>query len=193
MIITTKMINELRIKTNVGIMDCKKALMESDGNIDKAINYLRINDILIISNRLVIKEGIIGYYIHTNNKIVAMVKLMCDTDFTAKNEYFQSIANNIAMHIVSENPLYLDKDSIPDEDLNNERNIYKAQALAGGKPIKIIEKIVGGRLHNFYKEKCLLNQKFIKDEKLTINDLLIDLRNKFKEDIFISEFVRLKI
>jgi len=189
------MVKDLREKTGAGMMDCKKALAEAGGNFEKAVDYLRRKGLATAARRAgrVASEGQIGSYLHAGGKIGVMVEVNCETDFVAKTDDFQAFAKDIAMHIAASNPLYIQRENIPPEVLEREREIYRAQAREAGKPEKIIEKIVEGRLEKFYSDVCLLEQPFIKDHDLTMNDLLNGLIGKLGEKVEIRRFIRFQV
>lgn len=189
--ITTDMVKTLREKTNAGMMDCKKALKEAKGNLEKANEILRKKGLLVAAKKAgrETKQGIIGSYIHTNSKIGVLVEVNCETDFVAKNDIFRKFVKNLTLQITSANPLYVSKDDIPPETIEKEKEIFKAQIK--GKPDNIVEKIVNGKIDKWYSEVCLLNQPFVKDpDKTTIQDLLTAKIAELGENIAIKRFVR---
>lgn len=190
--ISAKAIKELRDKTNAGIMDCKMALQESQGDMEEAIAYLRKKGLAIAMKRAgrAMTEGLIQAYIHAGNKIGVMVEVDCETDFVAKTEQFQEFAKNIAMHIAAANPLYLRREDVPPEVLEKEREIYRAQAIEAGKPEKVLDKIVEGRVEKYYGEACLLEQNYVRDPNLKIQDVLNDLIAKTGENVSLRRFTR---
>ena len=193
--ITAKMVKELREKTNAGMMDCKQALAETGGDLEKAIDYLRQKGLLTARKRAgrATKEGLVHSYIHAGGKLGVLVEINCETDFVAKNEQFAEFVHNVAMHIAAANPICLDQESLPAEVVAKEREIYKAQALESGKQEKFVEKIVEGRLKKFYAEVCLLSQAYVKDPNVTIQDLLNENVAKIGENINIRRFVRFQL
>ncbi len=195
--ISAKDVMTLRKKTGVGMMDCKNALREAGGDIEKAVNILREKGIASAQKRSgrETKQGYIDTYIHPGSKLVAMVEINCETDFVARNSELQEFARNIAMHIAATNPLSVSEEDIDPEIIESEKEIYRAQALNEGKKPEFADKIVEGRVKKFYKESCLLNQNYIKDEssKTTIQDLLTDLIAKIGENIVIRRFARYEI
>lgn len=195
MAISASMVKDLREKTGAGMMDCKKALVEADGNEEKAVAYLREKGLAKAAKKAgrATSEGVIGSYIHTNGKVGVMVELKCETDFVAKNEEFQQFGRDVAMQIAAMRPLCVSPDQVPAELLEKEKEIYKNQAMEEGKPENIAEKIVEGRIKKYYKEVCLLEQPFIKDDKKTIGDLLKDLIAKLGENMQIGKFARLDL
>ncbi|MDO5724744.1 MAG: translation elongation factor Ts [Tissierellia bacterium] len=192
--ITASMVKELREKTGVGMMDCKKALTECDGNMDKAADYLREKGIADASKKAsrIASEGLVDSYIH-NGRIGVIVEVNSETDFVAKNEEFQQFVKDIAMQVAAANPKYLSKDDVPKETVEHEKEILKQQALNEGKPEKIVEKMVDGRMNKFYEEVCLLEQAFIKDPDITISEYLTNLVAKIGENIKIRRFTRYEL
>ncbi len=193
--ISAQMVKDLREKTGAGMMDCKKALAEAGGEFEKAVDYLRQKGLATAAKRAerVASEGQIGSYVHAGGKIGVMVEVNCETDFVAKTDDFQIFAKDIAMHIAASNPLYIRRENVPAEVLDRERGIYRAQARDTGKPEKIIEKIVEGKLEKYFGEVCLLEQPFIKDPDLTVQDLLNGLIGKMGEKIEIRRFSRFQV
>ena len=195
MAISTSMIKELREKTGVGIMDCKEALKECDGNIDKAIDYLRKKGIATAKKRggRITSQGQVQSYIHANGKIGVLVEVNCETDFSGKTEDFTNFVKDIAIQIAATNPIALDREGVPDETLKKEKDIYATQARESGKPEKVIEKIVEGKLNKFYSEVCLLEQAYVKNPEITVLDLLNEMMAKTGENIVIRRFVRFQL
>jgi len=193
--ISAKMVKELRDKTNVGFMDCKKALTEANGNIKEAVKILRKKGIAKAAEKSSreTKEGIIYSYIHPGSKIGVLLELNCETDFVARTDKFKELAKKIAMHIAATNPMAIAKEGIDQKTIDEEKEIYKAQALNSGKPEKIVDKIIEGRLKKFYNENCLLNQPLVMDENKTIQQLLTESVVEFGENISISKFARFQI
>ncbi|KUJ95516.1 MAG: elongation factor Ts [Desulfonauticus sp.] len=195
MAISAQQVKELREKTGAGMMDCKKALEASGGDTEKAMAWLREKGLAKAQKRAgkTTAEGWIGSYIHSNGKIGVMVEIKCETDFVAKSERFQELAKDIAMQIAATNPLCLTPEEIPQDILAKEKEIYLNQAKEEGKPEHIAEKIVEGRLKKYYKEVCLLEQPFIKDDSKTIADLINETVAVLGENIQIGRFVRLAL
>jgi translation elongation factor Ts len=191
--ISAQAVKVLREKTGAGMMDCKKALVESGGNEEKAIAYLREKGLAKAAKKAgrATSQGIIGSYIHSNGKIGVMVELKCETDFVAKNDKFKEFAKDLAMQIAAASPLCVSPDQVPADLLAKEREIYKHQAMQEGKPEAIAEKIVDGRVKKYYAEVCLLEQPFIKDDKKKIQDLLNDLIAVLGENMQIGRFSRM--
>jgi len=193
--ISAAMVKQLREKTGAGMMDCKNALSEVNGDIEKAIEHLRKKGLATAQKRAgrALSEGIIQSYIHMNGKLGVLVEVNCETDFVAKNEGFQEFAKNIAMHIAATNPLGITAEDISPEIIEKEKEIYRAQALDMGKPENVVDKIVEGKLNKFYEENCLLYQPYVRDTDISIADLLNELIAKIGENISIKRFVRYQI
>ncbi|MGW8207541.1 MAG: translation elongation factor Ts [Syntrophobacteria bacterium] len=193
--ITSSMVKKLRDKTNAGIMDCKAALQESQGDMEKAVDYLRQKGLAVAQKRAgrTASEGLVHSYIHAGGKIGVMVEVNCETDFTARSEAFWDFAKNLAMHIAATNPLSIDREGLTPEVVTREQEIYRAQALDSGKPEKILDKIVEGKLNKFYQEVCLLEQPYVRDTDITVEDLLNELRAKTGENVIVSRFVRYQL
>lgn len=193
--ISASMVKDLREKTGAGMMDCKKALSESGGNFEKAVDYLRQKGLATAAKRAgrIASEGRIGSYVHAGGKIGVMVEINCETDFVAKTDDFQVFAKDIAMHIAASNPLFIRREEVTSDILERERGIYRAQARETGKPEKIIDKIIDGKLEKFYGEVCLLEQPFVKDPDLSVQDLLNGLIGKLGEKVEIRRFNRFQV
>jgi len=193
--ITMEMIKKLREKTAAGMMDCKKALEEAGGDMEKAVDILRQKGLAVAAKRAgkATKEGVVAAYIHANKKLGAMVEVNCETDFVARTDEFQKFAYELAMHIAAANPVCVAREDMPQDILEREKQIYEAQAKETGKPENVIEKIVQGKLEKFYKESVLLEQPFVKNPDLTIQDLLNELMTKTGERIQIRRFVRYQV
>lgn len=190
--ITAEMVKQLRERTGAGMMDCKKALTETNGNIDKAIEFLREKGLAAAAKKAgrIAAEGMVDSYIHGNGRIGVLVEVNIETDFAAANEEFKKFVKDIAMQIAAAKPEYVRKDDVPAAILEKEKEILKAQALNEGKPEKIIEKMVEGRIEKFYKEVCLMEQGWIKDPEKTIKQLLTEKIAAIGENINIRRFVR---
>jgi elongation factor Ts len=190
--ISATLVKQLREKTGAGMMDCKQALTECDGDIDKAVDFLRKRGLATAQKRAgrALTEGTVQSYIHMGGKLGVLVEVNCETDFVAKNEDFVNFARNIAMHIAASNPLGIRPEDIPEAIVNREKEIYQAQTLELGKPENVVAKIVEGKLTKFFKENCLLNQPYVRDPDLTIEDLLNELIAKIGENITIRRYVR---
>jgi len=193
--VTLKQIKELREKTGVGINACKEALVESSGNIDKAVDLLRKQGIAKSTKRAdkVASDGTIGVYVHANDKIAAMVELNCETDFSARSESFKEAAHDLAMQVAAMDPRYVDINSVPTEIIEKEKNIYRESLVKEGKPENIVEKIIEGKLAKFYKENCLMEQNFIKDDSIIIRDYLNQIIAKIGEKIEIGKMYRISV
>jgi elongation factor Ts len=193
--VSASMVKDLREKTGAGMMDCKKALADAGGNFEKAVDYLRQKGLATAAKRAgrIASEGRIGSYVHAGGKIGVMVEVNCETDFVAKTEDFQTFAKDIAMHIAASSPLYLRRENVPPDALEREREIFRAQARDAGKPEKIVEKIIEGKLEKFYSEVCLLEQSFVKDPDLTVQELLNGLIGKLGEKVEIRRFSRFQV
>jgi len=193
--ISAAMVKQLREKTGAGMMDCKNALSEVEGDVEKAIELLRKKGLATAQKRAgrTLSEGIIQSYIHMTGKLGVLVEVNCETDFVAKNKDFQEFTKNIAMHIAATNPLGITPEDISQEIIEKEKEIYRAQALDMGKPENVIDKIVEGKLNKFYEESCLLNQPYVRDTDISITDLLNQMIAKIGENISIKRFVRYQI
>ena len=193
--ISASQVKELREKTGVGIMDCKQALKESQGNIEQAIEFLRKKGIATAKKRggRRTSEGLVQSYIHAGGKIGVLVEVNCETDFSAKTDDFANFVKDVAMQIAATNPISIDRDGIPTETLKKEMDIYATQAKESGKPDKVVEKIVEGKMKKFYSEVCLLEQAYVKNPDNTIQDLVNDLMAKTGENIIISRFARFQL
>ncbi|MDQ1336202.1 MAG: elongation factor Ts [Thermodesulfobacteriota bacterium] len=195
MTISTSTIKELREKTGVGIMDCKTALSECHGDIDKAIDYLRKKGIATAKKRggRTTSQGQVQAYIHAGGKIGVLVEANCETDFTGKTEDFTGFVKDIAIQVAATSPVAIDRERVPVEILEKEKEIYASQAKASGKPENVLGKIVEGKLNKFYSEACLLEQPFVKNPDITVQDLLNELIAKTGENIVIRRFVRFQL
>lgn len=193
--ITAESVKKLREKTGVGLMDCKEALKQSNGDMEKAMEYLREKGLAKLQKRMgkVASEGLIASYIHTGGKVGTMVEINCETDFVANTKEFQEFAKDIAMQITASNPLYVKREDIPSEEIEKEKNIYRKQALESGKPEKIVDKIAEGKLEKFYQEVCLIEQSYIKNPDMTVKELLEELIVKMGEKILINRFMRFQL
>jgi elongation factor Ts len=193
--ISATRVKELREKTGAGMMDCKQALSASGGDMGQAIDFLRKKGLATAQKRAgrATSEGTIATYIHLGGKLGVMVEVNCETDFVAKNEAFQECAKNIAMHIAASNPIGVRPEDVPPETIAKEKEIYAAQARETGKPEKVIEKIVEGKLKKFYEDSCLLNQAYVRNPDITVADLLNELVAKIGENISIKRFVRFQV
>ncbi|MGE4282181.1 MAG: translation elongation factor Ts [Clostridia bacterium] len=190
--ITAEQVKELRERTGAGMMDCKKVLTQADGDIEKAIELLRERGLAAAAKKAgrIAAEGIVEAYIHGNGRIGVLVEVNSETDFVAKNEEFREFVKDVAMQIAAANPQYVSKEEVPAEIIEKEKEILRAQALNEGKPEKIVDKMVEGRIEKFYKEVCLLEQPFIKDPDKTIKDMLTEKIAKIGENMNIRRFAR---
>lgn len=190
--ITAQQVKELRETTCAGMMDCKKALVETNGDMEKAIDYLREKGLAAAAKKSgrIAAEGIVESYIHAGGKIGVMIEVNCETDFVAKTPEFHSFVRDLAMQIAAANPAYLSRDEVPLSILDHEREVLRAQALNEGKPEKIIDKMVEGRVNKFFAENCLLEQAFIKDPDKSVTDVVNGQISKIGENIIVRRFVR---
>lgn len=193
--ISATQVKQLRDKTGAGIMDCKEALSACNGDMDKSVEFLRKKGIATARKRSgrAMNEGTIQSYIHMNAKIGVLAEITCETDFVSKSDDFVGFAKNVAMHIAATSPLGIGPDDIPAELIDKEREIYRAQALESGKPTQVVEKIVEGKLKKFLQDNCLLQQAYVRDPNITIQDLLNELIAKIGENITIKRFVRFQV
>ncbi len=193
--ISAALVKQLREKSGAGIMDCKSALKECDGDIEKASDFLRKKGLATAAKRAgrAMAEGVIESYIHMGGKLGVLVEVNCETDFVAKNDDFKAFAKNIAMHIAATGPVGIKEEDVPEEVVIREKDVYRGQALELGKPEKMIEKIVAGKLNKFFKENCLMNQAYVRNPDLTIADLVNELIAKIGENITIKRFERFQI
>lgn len=190
--IKPELVKELRVKSNAGMMDCKKALVETGGDIARAEEVLRERGLAQASKRAnrAAKEGIIESYIHLGSKIGVLLEVNCETDFVARNEMFKTFVHDIALHIAAANPLYVNIEEVPDDIVEKEKDIYRKQALNDGKPEKIVDKIAEGRIKKYYEESVLLEQAFVKDPDKKIGDMLKEKIATIGENIVIRRFCR---
>jgi len=193
--ITSTMVKELRTKTGAGMMDCKEALAAVDGDFEKAIDFLRKKGLSAATKRSskAAKDGTVASYIHMGGRIGVMVEINCETDFVAKTEDFQTMARDIAMHIAASNPLCVRPDQIAEDILEREKEIYRSQLREEKKPEKIWDKIIEGKLKKYYEDVCLLDQKFVKNQDVTIGTLISNMIAKTGENIVIRRFARFQL
>ena len=193
--ITAALVKELRERTGAGMMDCKKALSATDGDLEKAIDFLREKGLAAAAKKAgrVAAEGLVEAYIHGGGRIGVLVEVNCETDFVAKTDAFKELVKDIAMHIAATNPSYLKREEVPTAELEHEQAVLAEQARNEGKPEKIIEKMVAGRIEKYYKEVCLMEQPFVKDPDKTISDLITESIAKIGENISISRFTRYQL
>ena len=195
MAFTAKDVVDLREKTGAGMLDCKKALTECNGDMAKAVDYLREKGIAAVAKRQgrIAAEGAVFSYIHMNGTIGVLLEVNCETDFVAKGDMFKAIVHDIALHIAAANPLYVTKEEVPADVIEKEKAILRAQALEEGKPEKIVDKMVEGRIKSFYEDNCLLCQKFVKDPDKTIEQVVVEATATIGEKISVRRFVRFEM
>ncbi|HCP15879.1 MAG TPA: elongation factor Ts [Peptococcaceae bacterium] len=193
--VTAEMVKELRERTGAGIVDCKKALVEKDGDVEKAIEYLREKGLAAAAKKSgrIAAEGVCESYIHGGGRIGVLVELNCETDFVAKTDAFKALAKDICMQIAASKPEYVRREEVPQDVLEKEKEIFTQQALNEGKPAAVVEKMIHGRIEKFYKEICLLEQLFIKDTDKTVNQLIVDKISTIGENINVRRFVRFEL
>ena len=193
--ITAALVKVLRERTGAGMMDCKKALSATDGDLEKAIDFLREKGLAAAAKKAgrVAAEGLVEAYIHGGGRIGVLVEVNCETDFVAKTDAFKELVKDIAMHIAATNPSYLKREEVPTAELEHEQAVLAEQARNEGKPEKIIEKMVAGRIEKYYKEVCLMEQPFVKDPDKTISDLITESIAKIGENISIRRFTRYQL
>ena len=193
--ISIELVKDLRQRTGAGVIDCKTALQETKGDVDAAIDYLRKKGLATAAKKAgrIATDGLVSSYIHAGGKMGVLVEINCETDFVAKTEDFQAFVKNIAMHIAATNPQYIRREEIPTEVLEKEKEIYRTQALESGKPAKVIDKIVEGKMERFYSEVCLLEQTYFKDSDLTVKEVLDAMIAKVGENISIRRFARFQL
>lgn len=189
---TAQDVARLRAQTNAGMMDCKKALTETNGDFEKAAIWLREKGIAAAAKKQsrIASEGVVGSYIHMGGKIGVLIEVNCETDFVAKTEAFQNLVRDFAMQVAAANPKYVTREEVPAEELEKEKEILRAQAMNEGKPTQIIEKMIEGRVVKFYKDVCLLDQEFVKDSSKTIQQVINEATLSIGEKISIRRFVR---
>ncbi|HBR17958.1 MAG: elongation factor Ts [Deltaproteobacteria bacterium RIFCSPLOWO2_12_FULL_43_16] len=193
--ISAELVRDLREKTGAGIMDCKKALAATQLNFEAAITYLREKGLASAAKRAdkATLEGTVGSYIHAGGKVGVLVEVNCETDFVAKTDEFQSFVKDIAMHIAALSPLYRQREDVPQELIEKERSIFKKQALESGKPEKVVDKMVDGKMEKFFQETCLAEQSFVKKPDVTVKEFLTEIMAKLGENMSIRRFVRFKV
>jgi len=194
-VVTAEMVKELRERTGAGMMDCKKALVATDGDIEKAVDELRTKGLASAAKKAgrIASEGVVTSYIHGGGRIGVLVEINCETDFVGKTAEFKQLAYDIAMQIAASNPDYVSREDVPEAVVIHEKEVLKAQALEEGKPEKVIDKMVEGRLDKFYKERCLLEQQFIKDPDKTVQQLIHEHVAKIGENINVRRFARYEL
>ncbi|AZS16083.1 translation elongation factor Ts [Paenibacillus motobuensis] len=195
MAVDAKLVKELREKTGAGILDSKKALEEANNDLNKAIELLREKGLAAAANKAgrIATEGVVESYIHAGGRIGVLVEINCETDFVAKTDQFKEFARDVAMHIAAMNPRYVRREEVPQEEIEKEKEILRAQALNEGKPEKIVDKMVEGRINKYYEEFCLLEQAFVKDQDKTIANLVNEKISTIGENISIRRFVRYEL
>jgi len=189
---TANDVKTLRERTGAGMMDCKNALVECDGDMDKAVDYLREKGIAKAAKKAgrIAAEGIVDSYIHMGGRVGVLLEVNCETDFVAQGDKFKELVHDIALQIAAANPQYVSKEEVPEEVIEKEKNILRAQALEEGKPAAIVDKMVEGRIKTFYEDNCLLNQKYVKDPSKTIEQVIIEATAQIGEKISVRRFVR---
>ena len=193
--VTAQMVKELRERTGAGMMDCKAALTEAQGDMEKAIDLLRTKGLAAAAKKAgrVAAEGVVGSYIHAGGKIGVLIEVNCETDFVAKTEEFQQLVRDIAMHVAASEPRFVRREEVTDELLERERAIFREQAQASGKPANVVDKIVDGKMDKFYSENCLLEQAFVKNPDQTVGELVTEAVAKIGENIQVRRFVRFRL
>lgn len=193
--INVELIKQLRAATGAGVLDCRKALVATEGDLDKAIAHLREKGLATAAKKAgrEASEGVIEAYAHHGGRVAVLVEVNCETDFVARTEQFQTFAHDMALHVAAMSPLYMTPEDVPAEDLEQEKENYRRQALQEGKPEKIVQRIVEGRLKKFYTENCLMEQPFVKDDGVLIKDLVQEKIAELKENIVIRRFVRYEL
>lgn len=193
--ITAAMVKELRQKTGAGILDCRKALETNDGDMEKAIKFLREKGTAVAEKKMgrVAQEGIVTSYIHAGNRIGVLLEVNCETDFVARTSEFIGLVQDIAMQIAAKRPLYIKRDDVPESEIEREKSILKTQALNEGKPEKIVDKIIEGRIDKFFANVCLLEQEFIKDPDKNIGDIIVEKIATIGENIVVKRFTRYEL
>lgn len=195
MAVSAQQVQELRRKSGAGVMDCKRALEESGGDVEKAATLLRKQGMARADARLSrpTTEGVVASYIHAGGKIGVLLELNCETDFVARTEEFQDLARNLAMHVAAEQPRYVQQEDVPDDVVEQEKEVYRALAVKEGRPEKVLDRVVDGRLKKFYSEVCLLEQAYVRDDQKTVGDLLKESRAQLGENIGVRRFVRYQL
>jgi elongation factor Ts len=195
MSISADIVRQLRERSGAGMMDCKKALVEAAGDMEKAMTILREKGISKAATKAgrATKEGVIGYYVHPGDKLAVLVEINCETDFVARTDQYKELARNLAMHIAAANPVVVRREELLQEQIVAEREIYRTQALNEGKPEKIVDKIVDGKIDKYYGEVCLMEQAYVKDPDKTINDLINETIGKIGENMSIRRFIRFRL
>jgi elongation factor Ts len=195
MSINADIVKQLRERSGAGMMDCKKALVEAEGDMERAMTILREKGISKAANKAgrATKEGVIGCYVHPGDKLAVLVEINCETDFVARTDQYKELARNLAMHVAAANPVVVRREELSQEQIVAEREIFRTQALNEGKPEKIVDKIVDGKIDKYYGEVCLMEQAYVKDPEKTINDLINETIAKIGENMSIRRFVRFRL
>ena len=193
--ISASMVKELRQKTGAGVMACKRALTEAEGDMEKAVRVLRETGTAVAAKRLgrKVSEGVVTSYIHAGNRIGVLLELNCETDFVARTEEFQQLARDVSMQIAAKRPQYVKKEDVPESEIEKEKAILRTQAVNEGKPERVVDKIVEGRLNKFFSNVCLMEQEFIKDSDKTIGDLMLEKISTIGENMVIQRFSRYEL
>ncbi len=193
--ITAEMVKELRTATGAGVLDCKKALAEADGDFEVAVEILRKQGLSTAAKKSsrTTNEGLVGSYIHFSGKVAALVELNCESDFVARTEQFQDLARDLAMQVVASRPLFVSREDVPEELLEKEKSIYREQVADSGKPADIVERIVDGKVDKWYEEVCLMEQPFLKDGDQKVQDVIVDTIASLGENIRVGKFTRVEV
>jgi elongation factor Ts len=193
--ITAALVKDLRDRTGIGMMECKSALQETDGDIEKAITVLRKKGYARAKDKMEreTRDGLVGSYIHLNGKLGVLVEVNCESDFVARNEEFQDLVKNICLHIAASNPTYVSSEEIPQEILNEEKEIIRGQFIDSNKPPEIVDKIVEGKLKKYFEEVCLMDQPYVKDDKVSVSKHVASFIAKFGENIQVRRFARFEL
>jgi len=193
--ISVEAVKKLRDETGAGVLDCRQTLEETGGDLDKAVDLLRKKGLAAAAKKTSreAKEGLIGHYIHAGAKLAALIEVNCETDFVARTTEFQELVHDLAMQVVAAGPIYLTPEDVPEDVLDHEREIYRAQMADSGKPEQVLDRIIEGKLNKFYEETCLMNQPFIKDGNVTVGDLVTQMIARLGENIVVRRFVRYAI
>jgi elongation factor Ts len=195
MTITAEQVKELRARSGAGMMDCKSALLEAEGDIERAFTVLRERGVSKAAKKSgrETKEGIVGTYVHPGDKLAVLVEIACETDFVARTDEFRDLSHSLAMHIAAANPLVVRREELPEEEIDKEKEIYRTQAINDGKPEKVVDRIVEGKVEKYFSEVCLLEQPYVKDQDKTINDVMNDAIAKLGENMSVRRFVRFRL
>jgi len=193
--VSPKLVRDLRDKTGAGIMDCKKALAESSGDLEKAVVFLRERGLAAAAKKATraAAEGVVGSYVHGGGKIGVLIEVNCETDFVARTPDFQALVKDLAMQVAASNPRFVTRDDVPESIMESEREIYRAQAGQTGKPAAVLEKIVTGKLEKFFSEACLLEQPFVKEPERTVGQVVTDVIARLGENVVVRRFARFQV